>query len=48
LKTRYALILGDDELKRGQAALRDMEGKSQEDIPLNSLLAVLKEKIFQD
>ncbi|MBP1708716.1 MAG: histidyl-tRNA synthetase [Deltaproteobacteria bacterium] len=48
LKTRYALILGDDELKRGQAALRDMEGKSQEDIPLNSLLTVLKEKIFQD
>jgi len=48
LRARYVLILGGDELKRGQAALRDMEGKSQEDIPLESLLTVLKQKIFQD
>ncbi len=48
LKAHYVLILGGDELKRGQAALRDMEGKSQEDIPLDKLLTALKQKIFQD
>jgi histidyl-tRNA synthetase len=48
LKARYVLILGGDEIKRGQAALRDMEGKSQEDIPLDSFLTVLRQKIFQD
>jgi histidyl-tRNA synthetase len=48
LKARYVLILGGDELQRGQAALRDMEGKSQEDIPLDSLLTVLRQKLFQD
>ncbi len=34
--------------RRGKAALSDMEGKSQEDIPLNNLLTVLRQKIFQD
>ena len=48
LKARYALILGEEELKSGKAVLRDMEGKSQEDIPLNDLVAVLRKKILHD
>ena len=48
LKARYALILGEQELKSGKAVLRDMEGKTQEDIPLNDLLTVLRQKIIQD
>ena len=45
LKAPYVLILGGDELKRGKAVLRDMEGKNQEEIPLADLLKTLKEKI---
>jgi histidyl-tRNA synthetase len=48
LKARYALILGEEELKSGKAALRDMEGKSQEDVLLNDILNVLKRKIERD
>ena len=48
MKARYALILGEEELKSGKAVLRDMEGKTQEDIPLNDLLIVLRQKILQD
>jgi histidyl-tRNA synthetase len=46
LNARYALILGEEELKRGKAVLRDMEGKSQEEIPMSDLLNSLKSKIF--
>ena len=46
LKARYALILGEEELRRGKAVLRDMEGKSQEEIPLNDILGILKQKIL--
>ncbi len=48
LKARYVLILGEDELKRGKAVLRNMESKSQEDIPIKDLLITLKSKIFRD
>jgi histidyl-tRNA synthetase len=48
LKARYVLILGEDELKRGKAALRNMESKSQEEIPIKDLLITLKTKIFRD
>jgi histidyl-tRNA synthetase len=48
LEARYALILGEDELKRGKAALRDMESKSQEEIPMNGLLDELKERLSKD
>jgi len=44
LKARYVLILGEEELKRGRAVLRNMETKSQEEIPLSNLLNILKEK----
>ena len=46
LKTRYTLILGEEELMRGKAVLRDMEGQSQEEIPMSDLLDSLKSKIF--
>ncbi len=45
LKARYVLILGEDELKRGKAALRDMKTKSQEEISMSNILAVIKEKV---
>ena len=48
LKARYALILGEEELKRGRAVLRNMENKSQEEIPLQGLIDTLRKKIFSD
>src|SRR4030066_1653678 len=33
LKARYVLILGDDEIRKGRAVLRNMEDKSQDEIP---------------
>jgi histidyl-tRNA synthetase len=44
LKARYVLILGEDELKRGKAALRNMETKSQEEISIDKLSEILKSK----
>jgi histidyl-tRNA synthetase len=46
LKARYALILGEEEMRTGKAVLRDMEGKSQEDVPLSNLLSILQEKVM--
>ncbi|MGZ3606133.1 MAG: histidine--tRNA ligase [Thermodesulfobacteriota bacterium] len=48
LKARYALILGEEELKKGKAVLRNMETKSQEEIPMANLLETLKSKILSD
>ena len=45
LKARYVLILGEDELKRGKAVLRNMEMKSQEEISISNILTVIKEKV---
>jgi histidyl-tRNA synthetase len=45
LKARYVLILGEDELRRGKAVLRNMETKSQEEISIDKLLEALKSKI---
>ncbi len=36
-KCRYAVLLGDDEVKRGSATVRDMETKAQEDVVLAQL-----------
>jgi histidyl-tRNA synthetase len=47
-KARYVLILGEDELKKGRAVLRNMEDKSQEEIPMKDLLITLKAKILRD
>ena len=48
LKARYVLIMGEEELKKGRAVLRNMETKSQEDIPVGDLLTSLKSKIIRD
>jgi histidyl-tRNA synthetase len=48
LKARYTLILGEEELKRGKAVLRNMTNKSQEEIPLQGLIDTLRKKIFSD
>jgi len=48
LKARYVLIMGEEELKKGRAVLRNMVDKSQEEIPLKDLLTTLKEKILRD
>ncbi len=48
LKAPYVLILGEEELKRGTAILRDMETKFQEEIPINDLVDSLKSKILRD
>jgi len=48
LKARYVLILGEEELKKGRAVLRNMEDKSQEEIPMNNLLEIIKSKIVRD
>jgi histidyl-tRNA synthetase len=45
LKARFALILGEDELKKGTAMLRNMETKSQEEVPLQVLVSTLKQKL---
>ena len=46
LKAKYVLILGEEELKRGRAVLRNMEDKSQEEIPLQGLIDTLRKKIL--
>jgi len=37
LGARYAVILGEDEVARGEAVLRDMAANAQETVPLDSL-----------
>jgi len=39
-----ALIVGDDELSKGKALLRDMASKQQDEIALSELEAVLMAK----
>jgi histidyl-tRNA synthetase len=42
LKARYVLILGDEEIKKGRAVLRNMEDKSQEDISTDKVVETIK------
>ena len=42
LGARYALILGEDEIAKGAAKLRDQATKEQREIPLTELLAELQ------
>ncbi len=44
LGARYVLILGEDELSRGGAELRDMDAATQEDVQLDQLLSVMIER----
>lgn len=45
LKARFVLIIGDDEVKKGEAALRDMQTKEQSSIGFDKLVEAVKEKI---
>ena len=42
LGARYAVILGEDEIAKGAAKLRDQATKAQRDIPLTELVAELQ------
>ena len=45
LKARYTLILGENELKSGKVVLKDMEGKSQEEISLIGVVSTLRQRM---
>lgn len=42
LQARYTAILGDDELERGEIAVKSMETREQVTVPLDDLASVLK------
>ena len=46
LEAGHVLIVGDDELGKGEAILRNMETKEQVPVPLDSLIRNIKEKII--
>ncbi|HZG09309.1 MAG TPA: histidine--tRNA ligase [Allosphingosinicella sp.] len=48
LGARYAIILGDDELARGEAALKDLQSGEQRNVALAELAAALKAPPLQD
>jgi len=47
LKCNFVLILGDNEIDKGMITLRDMAGKTQEELPLDveHIVSVLKERL---
>jgi histidyl-tRNA synthetase len=45
LSVTHVLILGEDELARGAATLRNMETSTQEEIPLEGLAEQLLERL---
>ena len=47
LAAALVLIVGDDELKKGEAILRDMKTKDQVSIPIDGLVENVKEKIIK-
>ena len=46
LEAGHVLIVGDDELEKGEAILRNMETKDQVSVPLDGLVENIKEKII--
>jgi histidyl-tRNA synthetase len=48
LDARYVLIVGDEELKKGEAILRNMETKDQISVPFEGLVETIKEKIITE
>jgi histidyl-tRNA synthetase len=45
LGAKKVLIVGEDELGRGKAILRDMKTKVQEDVNLEDLVSRLKKRL---
>ena len=46
LGTLYTILLGDDEVDKGTATLRNMQTKAQEDLPLRDLVTSLQSRIL--
>ena len=46
LEAGYVLIVGDDELEKGEAILRNMATKDQVSVPVDGLVEAIKEKIL--
>ncbi|MEJ2100445.1 MAG: histidine--tRNA ligase [Desulfobacterales bacterium] len=44
----YALIVGDDELEKGEVILRNMQSKAQISIPIEGLVETIREKINKE
>lgn len=44
--SRYVLIIGEEELKKGRAIMRDMEEKVQEEMNLNEAIEEIKERMY--
>ena len=45
---RFAIILGEDELERGVATLRDMEDGEQTEVALGEVVAWLADRLISD
>jgi histidyl-tRNA synthetase len=43
LQARFVLIIGEAELENASAVLRDMAGSEQEQVPLDAVVARLKD-----
>ena len=41
----YTILLGDDEIEKGTATLRNMQTKAQEDLPLRDLVSSLQGRL---
>jgi histidyl-tRNA synthetase len=48
LEARYVLIVGDDELEKGEAILRNMQAKDQVTVPFDGLVEKIKGKIITE
>jgi histidyl-tRNA synthetase len=46
-RARFVLILGEDEMQRQMAQLRDMDAGTQEEVPLPALATLLPERLFR-
>ncbi len=46
LEADYVLIVGDDELAKGEAILRNMKTKDQASVPLDGLVEAIKNRIY--
>jgi histidyl-tRNA synthetase len=44
---KYAVIIGDDELKKKEATVRNMETKEQSSVAFNEIVAVMRKKLTQ-
>jgi histidyl-tRNA synthetase len=45
LRVRFVLVLGEDEMRRGAAVVRDMAAGAQDEVPLDRLAEVLAERL---